>query len=83
MTPLRWTREAPKEAGWYWYRRDGYTDGAELVSRLLTFVEVLPHWIGTWGGEHEKRHNGMWAGPIAPPEEARSGDPEAAEEEAT
>lgn len=87
MTPLRWTRTPPTEAGWWWW-----------LERQGCIPEVVQVCFGS--GQHG-RHEGQivfhqvevegqygtpgpamwWAGPIAPPEEPRSGDPEAAEEE--
>ena len=67
---LKWTRTPPTEAGWYWYRRDGYGYGFCAMSPFMGVVEVKSDWIGTWGGEFERQNNGMWSGPIPPPEEA-------------
>jgi hypothetical protein len=83
MTPLRWTREAPKEAGWYWQRQRGYTGG------FVVYVEQSVGGPRYYANDAVRSsYPGLpivdieWAGPIAPPEEPRSGDSEAAEEEA-
>ena len=88
MTPLRWTRTPPTEAGWYWW-----------LERQGCIPEVVQVCFGSWyhgpnegkivfhqvevDGQYGTPRPGMWwsDAPIAPPEEPRSGDPEAAEEE--
>ena len=98
MTPLRWTREAPKEAGFYWVRP---VYAAHTGDPFV--VEAIGFGMGGRGVHHfevagleDTLHYPAavldlcgsataleWAGPIAPPEEPRSGGLGAAEEEAT
>ena len=79
MTPLRWTREAPKEAGWYWQRaysgvvRLVHVDWAKTDDSVTKFLSVVGYVTGQGIGGGCGYMNSTppdWAGPIAPPEEA-------------
>ncbi len=66
MTPLRWTREAPKEAGWVQEARIQITQGIEEANADLR-RRGLPDAFGPWDGVIVVTQT---ARPIAPPEEA-------------
>lgn len=53
--PLRWTKEPPKEPGWYWVRDYG---------KRIHIVDV-----GCNMTEYEPQPHREWAGPIPEPEE--------------
>ena len=87
MTPLRWTRTPPTEAGWVLVR-----NSTVLRNMVPTDVRVEPDGLmvanggGVWTAWGGPNNYGIYWGdtefaPIPPPEEPRSGDPEAAEEE--
>lgn len=79
MCRLRWSKEPPKEPGWYWYRNtnkldvhivcisyewDEYMVDFELAAR---FVLETPY---NWHNPHPVvLMDGEWAGPIPEPEE--------------
>jgi len=85
MTPLRWTREAPKEAGFWWVRPvyAAHT-GDPFVVEAIGFGMGGPgvHHFEVVGLEDTLHYPDAvldlcgsataleWAGPIAPPEEA-------------
>lgn len=79
MTPLRWTRTPPTEAGWYWTRMTCHPQcGKPACVRVGENADWQADYVlgGCFDSDCE------WSdAPIAPPEEPRSGDPEAAEEE--
>ena len=63
---LRWTRERPTVAGWYWWRwADGETEVVEVLksARRLVVRERLPV-------ERYRTELVEWAGPVAVPEES-------------
>jgi hypothetical protein len=78
MTPLRWTREAPKEAhvGCYFWREDVEDPGdPEIVYVYVGYASrSRPHALMVRGTRStivvESDTTSLWAGPIAPPEEA-------------
>ena len=62
----RWSKERPKEAGWYWYRNDSEPcilniDWSELAERL---------YVNCDGDDVLENYDGEWQGPITPNEEA-------------
>lgn len=67
MTPLRWTREAPKEAGWWWMKD---TNGA-LCPVEVRIVEGFPNAVGgIFSVQIDLMRGVLWStAPIAPPEE--------------
>lgn len=76
--PLRWTREAPKEPGWYWRRLPGFGINQEVVEVYEDSVNVEDH-VGTvrYPLRYRSRHKQPdcdravveWSGPIPPPSE--------------
>ena len=58
---LRWTRDVPSVAGWYWYRR---VDPSLQWTRKGTLVFFHDDGLDIVTSSDE------WAGPIPPPEEA-------------
>lgn len=75
MNPLRWTREAPKEAGFYWIRSDEIL--SDLAPHNVSVACVIKENGGlvyltatAWEcGTPVSGQDAEWAGPIAPPEE--------------
>jgi hypothetical protein len=66
MSELIWTKERPKEPGWYWWRGDWY--GPEV---LQVYLLNGPDTDQLAIDETEiERHDGEWAGPIPLPQEA-------------
>ena len=70
MTPLRWTRTPPTEAGWYWQRQRGYT------GPVVVYVEQYANGPRYYPNDAcRSSYPGLpivdieWAGPIQPPEE--------------
>lgn len=76
MTHLRWTREAPKEPGFYWIRCDAILSDLEppnvSVACVIEERDGLVYFTATaWEfGTPVDGADAEWAGPIAPPEEA-------------
>ena len=72
---LRWTKEPPKDPGWYWWRPDKWND-AQIVfvdrwifcktHRLGFSAKFLKNWKE---GHDVAALDGEWAGPIQEPEE--------------
>lgn len=75
MTPLRWTRTPPTEAGWVVVPPEADN---EIMRRAKEAYPDHPFFARMKEIKREIAEAG-WL--IAPPEEPRSGDPEAAEEE--
>jgi len=80
MTPLRWTRTPPTEAGFWWVRYpiDPYTARTAIVAVDHPIILGRPRITGPlmardYDGRRARRvdliKNAEWAGPIAPPEE--------------
>jgi hypothetical protein len=65
--PLRWSREPPKEAGWWWVQWAG------VDPQPAAIVEVIGKGAYLYAGEagyltEAVWANHRWAGPIPPPE---------------
>jgi hypothetical protein len=74
MSELVWTREKPRDVGWYWLREE--RENGQYVQDEIVEVQnnFSSYYIVKWasGRREEKRNvSGLWAGPIAPPKEAR------------
>ena len=70
---LRWTKEAPTVAGNYLFRRDHSMAIPIRIAIGDGFVLSQTH-EGPWTlVDGQFSHKAEWAGPIAPPEEARDG----------
>lgn len=76
---IEWTRELPKEVGWYWYRGDHYSSRGEL--RAVEIVagsepgDELRIWVPRMDFDDPlslfvEDCDGEWCGPIATPVEA-------------
>ncbi|MDD5722650.1 MAG: hypothetical protein PHY29_02795 [Syntrophales bacterium] len=65
---LTWTKEKPKEPGWYWRRTSSLQ---QYIREVLLFGDAL--WVrnenGAW--KMEDMVEGEWAGPIEEPGEVR------------
>lgn len=64
---LKWTKEKPKEAGWYWYktRKNGKASCVEFVKYCNAIRKIT-----RWGyGDYVEDMRGFFAGPIPEPEE--------------
>lgn len=79
MTPLRWTREAPKEAGRYWISCNDPSCAGMCPDIVRVFFKQDGALAVAWDGAVMSPSDEMfpivedairWAGPIAPPEEA-------------
>lgn len=67
-TPLRWTSEPPKVAGWYWYRNEHVAPSPVEVYRSGYGCEGLRDKRGEIPHRYECG-NEEWLGPIPEPEE--------------
>lgn len=66
MTPLRWTRTPPTEAGWWWIRAMCHPQCSDpRCVRVGEYRDASADYVigGVFDADDE------WAGPIAPPEE--------------
>lgn len=63
-SPLRWTREKPKRAGWYWYRNQGNLNIGDVFMAVWGFVANLN---GSGHPVSVKDLDGEWAGPLPEP----------------
>ncbi len=68
---LIWTREKPKEPGWYWFRRNFRKDKP---------YNHFPQVMLVWGKDHLRAdgllidyYHGEWAGPLPQPTEPEGG----------
>ena len=63
---LKWTKEKPKEYGYYWYRRNknSPTRITQIVRSPFDTKILCVFFEGFW----EKIPDGLWAGPIPEPE---------------
>ena len=76
MPDLAWSREAPRESGWYWLKE--YSAAAGFVTRIVrvrlsthvgtSVVSCQPYRVHGDGG-HEVEHPTYlgWSGPLQPP----------------
>ncbi len=65
MTPLKWTKNKPTEAGWYWYRGQTHEEDPFIVQ-----VDEVGQFQWPDGAFQEVTlTKGEWAGPIEEPEE--------------
>jgi hypothetical protein len=73
---MEWTKEKPKTDGWYWYRHnpERFPDlPAEVAAPLMLMVyESGEYYQDTvndlFGQRIRDSMDGLWAGPIQPPE---------------
>jgi hypothetical protein len=63
MTGLKWTKQKPGHAGWYWYRGQSHED-----EPLIVQVDQVGQFQWPDGGFQEVAlAKGEWAGPIELP----------------
>lgn len=65
MTGLKWTKDSPAGAGWYWYRGHRHEE-----EPLIVQVDQVGQFQWPDGGFQEvKLAKGEWAGPIELPKD--------------
>ncbi len=65
MTGLKWTKDSPARAGWYWYRGHSHEE-----EPLIVQVDQVGQFQWPDGGFQEvKLAKGEWAGPIELPKD--------------
>lgn len=65
MTGLKWTKDSPALAGWYWYRGQNHEE-----EPLIVQVDQVGQFQWPDGGFQEaKLAKGEWAGPIKLPKD--------------
>ena len=65
MTGLKWTKDFPARAGWYWYRGHSHEE-----EPLIVQVDQVGQFQWPDGGFQEvKLAKGEWAGPIELPKD--------------
>ena len=72
--PLRWTKEPPKEMGWYWHEENHGGKHPAHVFRVVTSAGETGIYVRFFGQPTDVIHkidhiSGKWAGPIPEPEE--------------
>ena len=71
---LRWTKEPPKDPGWYWHQEDRGGKHPAHVFRVVTSGGETGVYVRFFGQPADVVHkidhiSGKWAGPIPEPEE--------------
>lgn len=71
---LRWTKEPPKEMGWYWHEENHGSKHPAHVFRVVTSGGETGVYVRFFGQPADVVHkidhiSGKWAGPIPEPEE--------------
>lgn len=67
---MKWSKEPPKDAGWYWFRPDDEMHLAEIV-RVAESILVGDDTLTVWSlyPNTASYSDGHWCGPIPQPEE--------------
>lgn len=71
---LRWTKEPPKDPGWYWHEENHGGKHPAHVFRVVTSTKETGIYVRFFGQPADVIHkidhiSGKWAGPIPEPEE--------------
>lgn len=71
---LRWTKEPPKDPGWYWHEENHEGKHPAHVFRVVTSTKETGIYVRFFGQPADVIHkidhiSGKWAGPIPEPEE--------------
>lgn len=71
---MKWTRQKPTVAGWYWHNKTGRTGADSVVLFVGPYSADNPTlYAYGWGTDYNETplSDGEWAGPILLPEDSQ------------